>query len=183
MNDFEKYLQDNKQKLEPDHIDQRVWLSIENEILRAKNKRIKLFVKALAAGILLLIGSYALHSYHHQNLPPGEERILAEYDLTKYEFTQQVSFKKQALLKATVPQDKIDDLQILLQQLEFMDGQFQDYRLYIEENGYQEFIGDQILNFYKSKIELLDKIQKEVEKINYYEKLQPSSSKAVDIEI
>jgi len=64
-----------------------------------------------------------------------------------------------------------------------MDGQFQDYTYYIEKNGYQKFIGEQILNFYTSKIELLDKIQDEIEKINYYEEKIQTSTPKVNIQI
>ncbi len=183
MNDFEKYILENKRQLEPKKVDPKVWLAVENEILKGKNKRFQYLIKALILGIILSFVAYFFYSNIHQNQPLDEERILAQYDLTQYNFTQQVNIKKQQLAKASVPQDKIEDFQILLQQLEFMDGQFQDYLQYIEENGYQEFIGDQILNFYKSKIELLDKIQKEVEKINYYENLQPSNSDKVEIQI
>jgi len=183
MSDFEKYIKDNKHKLEADQVDQRVWLAIENGMLKEKNKMKSHFIKFLLVALAMLIGAYAIYNNKQQGPVLNEANILAQYDLTKYNYTQQVSLKKQQLVNATVPQDRFDDFQILLQQLEFMDGQFQDYLLYIEQNGYQEFIGDQIQNFYKSKIELLDKIHQEVEKINYYEKLQPSNSNQVGIEI
>lgn len=183
MNDFEKHLLQNKSKLEPDHVDNKIWLGIENATLKSSNKRLALFAKTLIAIVMMFVVGYFLWQQMAQALPPDEEKILAEFDLTGYNFTQQVNNKTQQLEKATVPQDKIEDFQILLRQLEFMDGQFQDYRLYIEQNGYQEFIGDQILNFYKSKIELLDKIQSEIEKINYYESKEPSISKKVGFQI
>ena len=91
--------------------------------------------------------------------------------------------KEQKLSEFTLPKDKLDDVQILLRQLEFMDEQYQDYLLFIKENGYHQFIGEQIITFYESKIILLDKIQKEIEKINYYEKKIPSNSERVTFNI
>lgn len=182
MNDFEKYLQKNKHKLEPDGVDAKVWLAVENKMLKDSNKRTNFYIKAFLVALVLLIGGYLAYQAN-KKAPLNEEKIIAALDLTKYNFAQQISDKKQQLAKATVPQDKLESLEILLHQLEFMDGQFQDYRLYIEQNGYQEFIGEQILNFYKTKIELLDRIQQEVEKINYYERIEPSVGTPVVLEI
>ena len=183
MNDFEKYLLDNKKQLEPKEVDSAVWLSIENAMLKDKNKNYKNYVKLALVILLATIGAGIYFYATQKEKPLNEERILADLNLSSHKFTKQVNMKKEQLAKATVPQDRIEDFQILLQQLEFMDGQFQDYRTYIEENGYQEFIGEQILNFYTSKIKLLDKIQSEVEKINYYENKNPSNSKKVNIQI
>jgi len=183
MNDFEKYLLDNKEQLEPKDVDGTVWLSIENAMLKDKNKSYKIYAKIALLILLMLFGSGIYLYVTQKEKPLDEEKILADLNLSRHNFTKQVNIKKEQLAKATVPQDRIEDFQILLQQLEFMDGQFQDYRTYIVENGYQEFIGEQILNFYKSKIKLLDKIQSEVEKINYYEDKNPSNSKKVSIQI
>ena len=184
MDRFEQYLKDNKKKLEPEKVDPKIWLAMENQILRKKNRRVRFYFKAAAAATIAMLITSFLFFHNYQSGPVvNEAAIIAEFGLTEYNFTQQVSLKKEKLSTATIPQDRLEDFQILLQQLEFMDGQFQDYKVYIEQNGYQEFIGDQILNFYKSKIELLDKIQKEIEKINYYENKRPSNSKKVDIQI
>ncbi len=183
MNNFEKYLQDNKDKLQSDSVDEKVWLMIENEMLKSKNRRSKRFLRITFIVIFMSLLGCLIYVLQDQDEGLNEQKILAEYDLTKYNFEEKVNTKKQQLVSATVPETKFEDFQILLQQLEFMDGQFQDYIRYIEQNGYQEFIGDQILNFYKSKIELLDKIKSEIDKINYYEKIKPSYTEYVTIEI
>jgi hypothetical protein len=183
MNDFEKYILENKEQLQPDSVDHRVWLSVENAMLRNKNTSYRKFAIVVLVALVTVIGLGAKYYMSQPKEELKEEKIIAELNLSQYNFTQQVNLKKQQLSNATLPQDKLDDVQILLQQLEFMDEQFQDYRLFIEENGYQEFIGEQIIIFYESKIKLLDKIQKEVEKINYYENKKPSNSKKVSISI
>jgi len=183
MNDFEKYILENKQQLETDTVDPKVWLSVENAMLRNKNTSYRKYATVAIIALLTLIGLGAAYYFMQPAEEINEEKIIAELNLSQYNFTQTVNLKKQELSKTTVPQDKLEDVQILLQQLEFMDEQFQDYTLFIEENGYQDFIGEQIITFYKSKIKLLEKIQKEVEKINYYEKKVPSNSKKVGISI
>ncbi len=179
MDDFEKYIVENKQKLASDAVDPKVWLEVENEMLRSKNHNYRNYTKMLIAIIISLL--IAALSYYFLNPKDeiNEETIIAELNLAHYNYPQTVSLKKQKLSEFTLPKDKLDDVQILLQQLEFMDEQYQDYLLYIKENGYQQFIGEQIINFYESKISLLDKIQKEIEKINYYEKKIPSNSEKV----
>ena len=103
--------------------------------------------------------------------------------MEKYNFPEQVNVKKATLTSALIPATKQEDFKVLLYQLEFLDEQYHDYLAYIDKNGYQEFIGNQILNYYKSKIQLLDKIQSEIEKINYYENKFPSNEKKVELEI
>ncbi len=183
MNKFEKYIQENKQKLEPDQIDAKVWLSIENEILRKSKKSYSFFIKTLAAAAVILVGTLLMYGSLFKPKQDIEARLIERYNLGEYKFTQQVSLKEKELSTLSIPKDKLADFQILLQQLEFLNGQFQDYTDYIEQNGYQEFIGNQIINHYKSKIKLLDKIQSEIEKINYYENKIPSNSEKVEINI
>lgn len=183
MNEFEKYIRDNKKKLEPDQVDSKVWLSIENEVLRKKNKRSSFYIKALALAAAVLLGGYFMFINLNGGNQSIEAKLIEKYQLGEYNFTQQVSLKEAQLSKVSIPKDKLEDFQLLLQQLEFLDGQFQDYTEYIEQNGYQEFIGNQIINHYKSKIKLLDKIQQEIEKINYYESKIPSNTEKVQINI
>ena len=181
MNNFEKYLNENKEQLEPKEIDPKIWLSIENEMLKQKSSRVIRFSKYMAAAsILLLLGMFVFMNQHQKT---SEEELLSKFNLSEYNFTQQVASRKQQLANTTIPKDKLEDFQILLQQLEFLDKQFQDFVDYIDESGYQEFIGNQIINHYKSKIKLLDKIQQEIEKINYYENKKPSNSEAIEIKI
>ena len=183
MNDFEKYIQKNKKQLEPETVNPEVWLTIENQILQAKNKRKTLYLKVVSVAAVFLLGLFLFKGNVFQGESNSEKELLAKYGLEKYNFTQQVNMKKQALSKAMIPTTTQEDFKVLLQQLEFLDKQYHDYLKYIEKNGYQEFIGTQILNYYKSKIELLDKIQKEIQKINYYENKYPSDEKKVGLQI
>lgn len=183
MNDFEKYIVENKKKLEPDAIDARVWLEVENEMLRSKNSSYKTLGKISIAVIACIVIAAISFYFFKPSEEINEETIIAELNLAQYNYPQTVSLKKQKLSEFTLPKDKLDDVQILLRQLEFMDEQYQDYLLFIKENGYQQFIGEQIITFYKSKIKLLDKIQKEIEKINYYETKIPSNSERVEFSI
>lgn len=170
MNNFEKYIRDNKKEFDLPEVNPKIFLEIENKILQKQQKRSRLFIRRWAAvAAVLLIGFLTIGSLYWQSKQDYDALVLEKYGLQEYNFAQQVEQKKQDLASAKIPKSRVKDFNILLQQLEFLDEQYHDYLEYTEENGYQEFIGNQILNYYKSKIELLEKIQSEIEKIEDYE--------------
>ncbi len=182
MNEFEKYLKENKKKMELDHLNPDVWLSIENDMLKKKNRRNRIYIRWVSAtAAALVLGLIALGQFYFHTKEDIHHRLLELYELEKYDFPRQIDLKTKRLNKAQVPLDRKEDFEILLQQLEFLDGQYNDYLQYIEHNGFQEFIGEQILNYYKSKVELLDKIQAEIEKIDHYENKYNRVSPKVDL--
>ncbi|MFK7770573.1 MAG: hypothetical protein AB8F94_00485 [Saprospiraceae bacterium] len=183
MNNFEKHLRNNRKQLESKEVNPQIWLSIENEILRTKEKRKTIYLKIVSIAAVIILGLFIATFGLLGSSNNLEKDLLSKYDLEKYNFPEQVHVKKATLASAMIPSTKQEDFKVLLQQLEFLDEQYNDYLAYIEKNGYQKFIGEQILNYYKSKIELLDKIQSEIGKINYYEKKFPSNEKKVELEI
>ncbi len=183
MNDFEKYIQDNRKQLEPKEVNPTIWLSIENEILRKKERRKTIYLKVASIAAVIMFG-LLISKFVFFAAPTNLERdLLSKYGLEKYNFPEQVNVKKATLTSALIPANRKEDFKVLIQQLEFLDEQYHNYLVYINKNGYQEFIGNQILNYYKSKIQLLDKIQSEIEKVNYYENKFPTEEKKVELEI
>ena len=183
MKNFEEYLKQNQHKLEiEEDLNPEIWLSIENQVLKRKNKRNRLFIKWVsAAAAVLLLGIIAMSSLYYNSKDPN--KMLAQYGIDNRQFTQQVAAKTKVLAKAEIPVNKKEDFDLLLKQLAFLDAQYHDYLQYIQKNGFQPFIGQQILHYYQSKIELLDKIQQEIEKINYYEKKYPTNKPKVALDI
>ena len=183
MNNFEQYIDDNKKQLEPKEVNPHIWLSIENEILKEKERRKTFYLKIVSVAATILLGVFLFHPDLLNTSSNTEQDILAKYNLEKYDFPRKVNMKKATLAKAKIPSTQQEDFTVLLNQLEFLDQQYHDYLNYIDKNGYQAFIGNQILTYYQSKIELLNKIQREIEKINYYENKFPSNDKKVELGI
>ena len=182
MNSFEKHIQDNKDKLELESVSPEIWLSIENKILQKQNRRNRLtirWVSAIAATLLLAV--LGLNYLYQSASDPLE--IMAANGLNSQYLVKQVNIKTQALSGVKIPLERKEDFDLLLNQFEFLDAQYRDYLQYVEIYGYQEFIGQQIIHYYKIKIELLDKIQQEIEKINYYENKYQKNSPKVALEI
>ena len=183
MKEFEDYLKDNRQKLEIEgDLNPEIWLSIENRVLKRKNKRNSLFIKWIsAAAAILLLGVIVLSGSFQTG--KDSSSLLAKYGIDNQEFTQQVALKTKVLANAKIPINRKEDFDVLLSQLQFLDAQYQDYLQYIETNGFQPFIGQQIIHYYQAKIDLLNKIQQEIEKINYYEKKYQSNHPSVPLNI
>jgi len=183
MSGFEKHLRQNKHQLESREVDPKVWLSIENEILKSKQRKSSIYLKLVSVAAAVLLGIVLFGGNPFKGNSTTESDLLAKYGLEEYGFTQKVNTKKQTLSKAMIPSGRKADFQILLQQLNFLDGQYDSYLKEIETNGYQTYTGERLLIYYRSKIELLDKIQKEIEKVNYYENKFPSNDEQVGLQI
>ncbi len=183
MNPFEQHLKNNKDKLDLDKVSPEVWLSIENEVLKKKNRRVSLYLKIAAAAAVLLFLTVAINTFTQSENQDVHRQLIELYNLQEYEFPQKINTKKASLSDAKIPVDKEKDFQILVTQLKFLDQQYENYLGYIEANGYQEFIGEQILNYYKNKLELLDKIQSEIKRIESYENEYDKNSPKVKLKL
>jgi len=184
MNPFEKHLKSNKDQLNPAEVNPEIWLSIENEMLKKKNRRSRLYLRiASAAAAILLLAVIAFQGFGPTNQQDIHAQIIELYGLQSHDFPRKVNAKKAALSKVSIPKDRQEDFQILLSQLEFLDKQYDDYLDYVNKHGYQDFIGDQIVNYYKTKIELLDKINNEIKKIDRYENKYDDSSPKVELNL
>ena len=184
MNPFENHLRENRKQLNMDQINPKIWLNIENEILRKRNRRNRVIIRwvsaaAASVAILFLIGQVDLRRSH--KISPAA--ILAQYNLEKFDYPELIYAKTEKLSEAQIPSAREEDFAILIKQLEFLDGQYQEYLTYIQKNGYQKFIGKQLASYYETKIELLDKIQSEIEKIKLYENNDQEISPLVDLKL
>ena len=56
MNDFEKHIRNNQRQLEPDEVNPKIWLAIENEVLRAKEKRKTFYLRVMSLAAVIVLG-------------------------------------------------------------------------------------------------------------------------------
>ena len=170
-----------KEDLQIDQVNPEIWLNIEHQVIKRKrSRRIRLIEISAAASVALLM-VFVLTGY----LTPQSKNadLLAEFEKQNKHYPDLIYAKTNALRNTKVQQDYQDELKILIDQLEFLDKQYQEYLRYIEKNGYQQFIGQQLANNYKTKIELLDKINSEIEKINFYETTSQEKSPLVNLKL
>ncbi len=183
MTELEKYIADNKDQLEPSAVNPKIWLAIENEVLKSKERRKSLYLKIVSVAAVVLLGAFIFRGQWFNQSSRIEKELIEVYGFQSHQFAQRVHNRKRTLSKAKIPSKQVEDFEVLLQQLKYLDEQYLVYLKYVEDNGYQSFIGDQLLNYYRSKIDLLDRIQQEINKVNYYEHKFPSNDKQVGLPI
>ena len=164
MNDFEKQLKKAAGEQSPPPLERRIWLGVKDQLSAHQRRRFRVrrIQWSAAASILLLIVATYFFNAPGQNT---EQLVLQQYGLDDYGFPQKVEKKLTALTGTKIPKDQVENFNALKSQLYFLDQQYQNYLEYIDENGYQEYIGKQIQSYYEVKIELLEKIQKEIQKL------------------
>ena len=186
MNKLEKFLVDHREQILAQDVNPEIWLNIENQLLRRKNRQSKLIIRWLTASAatgLLLWGVFSIGNISSNKLTATPEMILSQYDLQEENYPDLILAKTAKLADSKIPVQSQEDFNILINQLSFLDQQYHDYLKYIETHGYQKFIGNQLANYYEAKIELLDKIQAEIEKINYYENEENNGSFMVNLKL
>lgn len=165
MDNFESQLKNAAEDKQHPPLSRHVWLGVKDQLVAQRQRQIrrKIVRWSSAAIIALAIG---LTGYWFGVVSNQEQQVLKQYGLQQYDFPDQVKQKITALTGSRIPAQQVEHFNQLRSQLHFLDQQYSNYLLYIEQNGYQEYIGRQIQNYYEVKIDLLEKIQQEVEKLN-----------------
>ena len=182
MNAWEKYLREHKSELDQVELAPEIWLNIENQVLKekaAKSRRLLQWV-SLAACLGILLSIALIFQYGQQNDPLQQ---LAQSGIDSEAYLTEMAIKTQKLSQAEVPVDHKADFELLIQQLRSLDEQYQLYLDELEAHGYQEILANRIISYYKTKIELLDRIQEEIETVEYYEKKYHKNSPKVELSI
>ena len=182
MNAWEKYLRENKEELDQLELKPEIWLNIENQVLKekaAKSRRLLQWV-SLAACVGILLSIALIFQFGQQNDPLQQ---LANSGIDSEQYLKEMAIKTQQLSNAQVPVDHKADFELLIQQLRTLDKQYASYLDEWEENGYQELLANRIISYYKTKIELLDRIREEIEIVEYYEKKYDKNSPKVELSI
>lgn len=187
MKEFEDYIRNNKKKLLlKKEVDPKVWLSIENEILKKKNRKSRLFIRLVSAAaavlLLMMIFNPSIIDTPVED-PVVANQLLTPFGIDEQKFSKLINSKTQVISNLEIPSNRKEHFDLLVKQLKFLDGQYQSYIDFIEKNGYQKFIGAQILHYYEAKIELLDKIQFEIKKIDEYENQYNSKTETTNLSL
>ncbi len=180
MNEFEKYIKSQKEAMDTDEFSLEIWESIEDKLPKKKSKIRYLRWVSTAAAVVLLALFIKDYSFSPSKSPVD---FLTENGIDSKAIVLELNKKTTALKHIKIPIEQKEGFEIIIQQLKILDQEYLEYLEHIEQNGYQESIGKQIINYYKTKIEMLDKIQQQIEKINYYETKYNKHSTKVEITI
>ena len=186
MNSFEEYLKENKEKLGTIEVDPVLWISIENELLRKKNSRSRFYLR-IAAGLLILTVSASIIKYTFSWTESYPQFPLSaysqEYGLMEKDFQKAIYFQTNQLRGLEISRSSELDFKVLLSELKVLDNQYKMYSDRIEKYGYNEEIGNKILEYYSLKLELLKKIQLEIIKINNFKKNNKYENNKINLQL
>lgn len=172
MNKLEQFIKDNKDKMELSDINPQIWENIEQQMACEKPKPGVFKSYAIAAS--LLIGAFLIFSFSSLNQSSYfEENIYAI----------EVSEKIIQVKSMQFPLDYKADLNQLVNQIYYLDKQVQPKIDYINNQNYEEYINQQVLDYYQTKSQLLDKLIFEIERINTNENFNITNKQITTISI
>jgi len=172
MTEFEKYLQEHKEKMDIDHLNPEIWMRMEGHLPKPKStaKIRKLGFQLMTAAAIFFLGFFSYQTYFQKASPVVPEYLLTEYGFEHQNFPAIINDKMQLIRNTPVSMAYKNDLQLLLDQATYLDEHYQESKQQFLENGYDESLAKKVLKYYHAKGELLDKIIYEIEKINKNEK-------------
>lgn len=165
---FEEYINKNRDKFDIEEPDRNMlWEPIRKELYHSKSKLIYTILK-IAASIILIVGISTI-IFLKRNIPMYNY----SYQLGKKEraYIQSINHvKKKAAYKQIYRSANHEIINSLIKELEYIDTIYEEVMNDLRKSGYVEESVSIIFDTYEKKIEILEKIILEKEKINHYEK-------------
>lgn len=183
MNKFERYLKDNKHKMDLVSVEPKIWAGIEQGLVEGKQRnRFQYFKMASIAAVFLL--GVVLYQY----ILPNQKMeipvpLLAAYGFKDQDVSEMLEGKINLIRGMAIPVAYKNDLQLLLDQVKYLDEVYAENIVYLKEKDYEEEIAREVLSYYKAKSELLQKVISEMNRINSNEKKYHVKSEHTYIEL
>ena len=179
MSDLEKIIQSKKESLDTSDFSAEIWKSIEKQLPKKSTSKVRYLWWSAAAILVLSFSVFFGQLELSKSKTPIE--LLSENGIDGLSFFNELNKKNELIKTLRVPINQKRDFEIILRQLKTLDNQYLQYLQLIEQNGYQEHIGERIIEYYKTKIMMLDKIQQQIKEINYYEEKYQKQTKRVPL--
>ncbi|MCB0641671.1 MAG: hypothetical protein KDC44_08525 [Phaeodactylibacter sp.] len=165
MDKLEQFIAQNREAFDDGMPGLKVWASVERELDQGKPNRtiIVRYLKVAAAAVFLLMAGGVAGSYvfHQQNVPTSLADISPEYAEVESYYNQQVNQK----LNQLVAYRHVDVVEADLKQL---DQIMQDLWKELQEApaGTEEQIIEAMIDNYKVKLEILERVLEKVQSTN-----------------
>lgn len=183
MSDFEKYIKENQRKFDLDEINPNIWENIELGII-GKKTRVTLFRKTLIGiAAAILIGIFCFQWYgNHQNVS-FPEHLLVAYGFKDSNVAGLLDSKYTTIRQARIPVAYKNDLEMLLKQVKNLDQHFAEKIEKLNLDNTTDELKIEILEYYKTKSEILDRVINEIQKINSNETAYEIKSEKTSIRL
>jgi len=169
MSEFEKYLKEHQAKLEVDSVKPEIWVGIENQILKQSSSKTAKRLGLVSIAAIMMLAFIIYQNFSSKNEVPTE--LLAQYGLEQMaDIDKHIDSKIQLIKQTPVSKNHKDDVQLLLNQVAFLDELYQAKIDKTKSDKHSELLTSLLLEYYKNKSELLEKVLNEINKINTNEK-------------
>ena len=183
MTDFEKFIQAQKSKLDLDQVDPKIWERMEQDLPRPKPKLLRLIRPLVAVAAVFLFGLLAYQQFFTKPKNQIPLELIAAYGFENPQIAQLIRNKIEQIRTTPLPAKYLGDMQLLLDQAAYLDEHYKSRKESLASDNFNEHEAIELLEYYKAKSELLDKIILEIEKINKNEKEFNIQSKKANLNI
>ena len=146
-----------------------VWKGIEQQLHRNKTRKLIMKIN-IAASLFILIGVGTV-LYNSSNQPKVVSDYYAkmseELSVTEYYYTGLIENKKQQI-ENIGPYDK-DFFRPFFDELSVLDAQYLNYKTSVDEYGYREELIRALIENQQHKLEILNRLLSEIQKVKNYE--------------
>ncbi len=182
MSDFEKYIKENQRKFDLDQINPKVWQTIEAEIKEKKGAILSLrnSLRLVAAVLICVFCFQWFGDYQKVNFP---KHLLEDYGFKDSKVDELLDAKIITIREASIPVAYKGDLEMLLNQVTYLDQHFAEKINKLDLANTEVELLKEILEYYKTKSEILDRVINEIQKVNTNEKKYKIKSEKTKIRI
>lgn len=183
MSDFEKYIKDNQRKFDLDELNPEIWENIELEIHGKKTRVIVLRKTLMGIAAAILIGIFCFQWYGNQQNVSFPEHLLVAYGFNDSNVVGLLDSKYTTIRQAKIPVAYKNDLEMLLEQVQHLDQHFAEKIERLNSDTTTDELKIEILEYYKTKSEILDRVINEIQKINSNETAYEIESEKTSIRL
>lgn len=170
MNKFEKYLKQYQKELEVDEVNPQIWERMEEQLQQPKRNYQKQFLRVASIAAVFFLGMLMYPIFFDTDKAVIPQELLTEYGFDNQDIPQALESKIQLIREMPVSVQYKNDLQLLIEQVEYLDQNYGDQLTDLEEEVFEEGKVKEVLKYYQIKSALLDKLINEIKKLNNNDK-------------
>ncbi len=171
MSDFEKYIKQHKHKMDVNQTNPEIWNGIENKMFDTTNKKNHTYLKIISMiAALFLLGFILFKLQFERTITEIPSELFVQYGFENQNIEETLNKKTTLISNTEFPILYKHNFQQLYNQVKYLDETYKPKVDYLQHKEYDENIAKEVLSYYKTKSEILDKILMEVKKINTNEK-------------
>jgi hypothetical protein len=168
MSKFEEYIKNNQNQIFDVEIEPVQWKSIESELLKQENRKIKIILKIVASiAVVLILSITIMNIDYRQDL--SLKAYSEELGVIEKEYNKQIAYQHVLIKNIQVSPSTKKDLKLLYLGLDDLDKQYKVFLKHVDMYGMSEEMELKIIEYFDLKLERLIEIRDQIKKIKKYQ--------------